>query len=103
MGLGALLSSRRRGVRHIVVIAVVPSRLEKAMKMGVDAVTTSSEEEAANRLVELHEGRHLGLGSWSTLRHRYFALRAVTRSATAGSHTGSYPQGHCYDRLGSSA
>ncbi|MFT2818106.1 zinc-dependent alcohol dehydrogenase [Leifsonia sp. A12D58] len=54
IGLGALLGYRRRGASHIVVVDIVPSRLEKALEIGADAVINSAEEDVAARLVELH-------------------------------------------------
>ena len=54
IGLGALLGYRRRGASHVVVIDVVPERLQKALEIGADAVIDSSREDVAARLVELH-------------------------------------------------
>lgn len=54
IGLGALLGYRRRGAGHIVVVDIIPSRLEKALQIGADAVINSAEEDVAARLVELH-------------------------------------------------
>ena len=54
IGLGAVLAYRRRGAAHIVVVDVIPSRLEKALEIGADAVVNSAEEDVAARLVELH-------------------------------------------------
>ncbi|MCC9197583.1 alcohol dehydrogenase catalytic domain-containing protein [Arthrobacter sp. zg-Y820] len=54
IGLGALLGYRRRGVSHIVVVDLIPSRLEKALQIGADAVINSADEDVAARLVELH-------------------------------------------------
>lgn len=54
IGLGAVLGYRRQGAAHIVVVDVVPSRLEKALKVGADAVINSAEEDLAARLIELH-------------------------------------------------
>lgn len=54
IGLGAVLAYRRRGVGHVVVVDVVPSRLQKALAVGADAVVNSAEEDVAARLVELH-------------------------------------------------
>ncbi|GAB3586609.1 zinc-binding dehydrogenase [Leifsonia lichenia] len=54
IGLGALLGYRRKGARHIVVIDVLPERLEKALQVGADAVINSATEDVAARLVELH-------------------------------------------------
>jgi (R,R)-butanediol dehydrogenase/meso-butanediol dehydrogenase/diacetyl reductase len=53
IGLGAVLGYRRRGVRSIVVVDILPSRLEKALLIGADAVVNSAEEDVATRLVEL--------------------------------------------------
>jgi len=61
IGLGALLSLKRRGVAHVVVIDIVPNRLEKALAIGADAVINSAEENVIERLVELH-GRSTALG-----------------------------------------
>ena len=69
IGLGAVLGYRRRGVSHIVVVDIVASRLEKALKIGADAVINSAKEDVAARLVELH-------GDGSTMMVR------GTRSAT---------------------
>ncbi|WP_052226645.1 zinc-dependent alcohol dehydrogenase [Microbacterium mangrovi] len=54
IGLGALLGYRRKGVAHIVVVDLQPSRLETALRIGADAVIDSSSEDVAARLVELH-------------------------------------------------
>ena len=54
IGLGALLGYRRRGASHIVVVDIIPSRLEKALPIGADAVVNSAEEDVNARLVELH-------------------------------------------------
>lgn len=54
IGLGALLSYRREGASHIVVIDIVPERLEKALQIGADAVINSATENVGARLVELH-------------------------------------------------
>lgn len=54
IGLGAVLGYRRRGASHIVVVDLLPDRLETALRIGADAVINSSEEDVAARLVELH-------------------------------------------------
>ncbi|MFD6090944.1 zinc-binding dehydrogenase [Oerskovia sp. NPDC060338] len=61
IGLGALLGYRRRGASHVVVVDIVPSRLEKALQIGADAVINSAEEDVAARLVELHGDGASGL------------------------------------------
>ncbi len=54
IGLGALLGYRRKGAKHIVVIDVLPERLDKALEIGADAVINSATENVGERLVELH-------------------------------------------------
>ena len=54
IGLGAVLGYRRRGASHIVVVDLQPGRLETALAVGADAVIDSSQEDVAERLVELH-------------------------------------------------
>lgn len=54
IGLGALLGYRSKNVGHVVVIDVVPERLEKALQLGADAVINSATEDVAARLIELH-------------------------------------------------
>jgi len=54
IGLGALLSLKAKGVDHVVVIDILPNRLEKARAIGADAVINSAEEDVAARLIELH-------------------------------------------------
>ncbi|WP_243076360.1 zinc-binding dehydrogenase [Microbacterium sp. SS28] len=54
IGLGAVLGYRRRGVSHIVVVDIVPGRLQTALEIGADAVINSAEEDVAARLVTLH-------------------------------------------------
>jgi len=53
IGLGALLSLKAKGVDHVVVIDILPNRLEKALAVGADAVINSAEEDVAARLIEL--------------------------------------------------
>ncbi|GJC99245.1 alcohol dehydrogenase [Colletotrichum higginsianum] len=54
IGLGAVLGYRRKGASHITVVDVVASRLEKALKVGADAVVNSAEaEDLAAELVRL--------------------------------------------------
>lgn len=54
IGLGALLSLKAKGVEHVVVIDILPARLEKALLIGADAVINSADEDVAARLIELH-------------------------------------------------
>ncbi|MFC3572229.1 zinc-binding dehydrogenase [Streptomyces yaanensis] len=54
IGLGAAIWLKLRGVEHVVVADVIPSRLEKALAIGADAVINSAEEDMTARLTELH-------------------------------------------------
>lgn len=53
IGLGAVLGYRRKGVGHITVVDIVPSRLAKALAVGADTIVNSATENLASRLVEL--------------------------------------------------
>ncbi|WP_218141780.1 zinc-binding dehydrogenase [Frigoribacterium sp. MCBA15_019] len=54
VGLGVAISAMAAGVESVVVVDVVPSRLEKATRIGADAVIDSSVDDVLERLVELH-------------------------------------------------
>ncbi|MFI2200034.1 zinc-binding dehydrogenase [Streptomyces sp. NPDC020192] len=54
IGLGAAIWLKLRGVAHVVVVDVLPDRLETALAVGADAVINSAEEDVAARLTELH-------------------------------------------------
>ncbi|MFC8512767.1 zinc-binding dehydrogenase [Streptomyces sp. NPDC057257] len=54
IGLGVAIWLKLRGVRHVVVADVIPSRLAKALAVGADAVVNSAEEDVTARLTELH-------------------------------------------------
>ncbi|MBK3638396.1 alcohol dehydrogenase catalytic domain-containing protein, partial [Streptomyces sp. MBT97] len=54
IGLGAAIWLKLRGVEHVVVADVIPSRLEKALAVGADAVVDSAEEDVIARLTALH-------------------------------------------------
>ncbi|WP_033320490.1 zinc-dependent alcohol dehydrogenase [Streptomyces yerevanensis] len=54
IGLGATIWLKLRGVEHVVVADVIPSRLEKALAVGADAVIDSAKENVTERLTELH-------------------------------------------------
>ena len=54
IGLGAVISLKAKGVAHVVVVDILPGRLEKALQVGADAVIDSAEEDVVARLVELH-------------------------------------------------
>ncbi|GAA2566092.1 zinc-dependent alcohol dehydrogenase [Mycolicibacterium diernhoferi] len=54
IGLGITIALKSRGVQHVVVADILPDRLEKALKVGADAVINSAEEDLAARLIDLH-------------------------------------------------
>ena len=54
IGLGAALGLKAKGAEHVVVVDVVPNRLEKALTLGADAVIDSTKEDVVARLIELH-------------------------------------------------
>ena len=54
IGLGATLAFKSLGVRHVVVVDLIGSRLDKALQLGADAVINSSDEDVIARLIALH-------------------------------------------------
>lgn len=54
VGLGAAIGFKSKGAAHVVVVDVVPNRLEKALLIGADAVIDSATEDVVARLKELH-------------------------------------------------
>lgn len=54
IGLGITIALKSRGVQHVVVTDILPARLDKAIKVGADAVINSNDEDVVTRLVELH-------------------------------------------------
>jgi threonine dehydrogenase-like Zn-dependent dehydrogenase len=54
IGLGTTIGFKSLGVSHVVVADLIPARLEKALRVGADAVINSAEEDVAERLLELH-------------------------------------------------
>ena len=54
IGLGATIGFKSVGVQHVTVVDLIASRLEKAFKVGADAVINSAEQDVARRLIELH-------------------------------------------------
>lgn len=65
IGLGAAIGFRTKGAAHIVVVDVVPNRLQTALKVGADAVINSAEEDVVERLRELHGEVPAALGGES--------------------------------------
>lgn len=54
IGLGATLVFKSLGVSHVVVVDLLPGRLDKALRIGADAVINSADEDVVARLIELH-------------------------------------------------
>lgn len=54
IGLGITIALKSRGVKHVVVADILPDRLDKALKVGADAVINSRDEDLAARLIGLH-------------------------------------------------
>jgi 2-desacetyl-2-hydroxyethyl bacteriochlorophyllide A dehydrogenase len=54
IGLGATIAFKSVGVSNVVVADLIPARLEKALKVGADAVINSADQDVAQRLIELH-------------------------------------------------
>jgi threonine dehydrogenase-like Zn-dependent dehydrogenase len=53
IGLGATIGYKLAGAT-VVVVDLIPHRLETALAIGADAVVNSAEEDVAQRLIELH-------------------------------------------------
>ncbi|WP_255546682.1 zinc-binding dehydrogenase [Glaciihabitans sp. dw_435] len=54
IGLGAAIGYKSQGVKSVVVVDIIPSRLEKALAVGADAVINSAEEDVRERLIAIH-------------------------------------------------
>jgi 2-desacetyl-2-hydroxyethyl bacteriochlorophyllide A dehydrogenase len=54
IGLGATIGFKSAGVQYVTVIDLIQSRLEKAQKVGADAVINSADEDVVQRLIDIH-------------------------------------------------
>ena len=54
IGLGAAIWLKLRGVEHVIVVDVIPERLQTALAVGADAVIDSSREDVTEALNRLH-------------------------------------------------
>ncbi|MCV7031033.1 zinc-dependent alcohol dehydrogenase [Mycobacterium sherrisii] len=61
IGLGATLAFKSLGVSHVAVIDLIASRLDKALRIGADAVLNSADENVVQRLIELHGAGEAGI------------------------------------------
>ena len=91
IGLGATLAFKSLGVSHVVVADLLPGRLEKALRIGADAVINSAEENVLERLVELHgEGESMFPGKADTDIYLDAAgVPAVVNTALAAAKKGA--------------
>lgn len=94
IGLGATLAFKSLGVRHVVVVDLLPGRLDKALQVGADAVINSADEDVVARLIELHgagesmypgkAGTNIYLDAAGVPAVVNTALAAAQRGATVG-------------------
>ena len=91
IGLGATIALKSLGVSHVVVADIVAARLDKALKVGADAVINSAEEDVIERLVDLHgSGESLWPGKAGTDIYLDAAgVPAVIATASAAAKRGA--------------
>lgn len=91
IGLGAVLAFKSLGVYHVVVVDLIPGRLDKALRIGADAVINSADEDVVARLIELHgEGESMFPGKAGTDIYLDAAgVPAVVNSALAAAQRGA--------------
>ncbi|MDP9844865.1 zinc-dependent alcohol dehydrogenase [Streptosporangium lutulentum] len=95
IGLGAAIGYKLRGA-HVVVVDIVPNRLDKALKIGADAVINSAEEDVAKRLIELHgqappsfaQGERSGTDIYLDAAGAPVVIQTVTATARQGATLG---------------
>jgi threonine dehydrogenase-like Zn-dependent dehydrogenase len=78
-------------VQHVTVVDLIHSRLEKALKLGADAVISSGDEDVAQRLIDLHgPGESMFPGKAATDIYLDAAgAPAVVNTALAAAKTGA--------------
>ena len=54
IGLGATIGFKSAGAQHVTVVDLIQSRLDKALKVGADAVINFADEDVAQRLIDIH-------------------------------------------------
>ncbi|BCO48416.1 threonine dehydrogenase [Mycobacterium intracellulare] len=91
IGLGATLAFKSLGVSHVVVVDLLPGRLDKALQIGADAVINSADEDVVARLIELHgAGDSMYLGKAGTNIYLDAAgVPAVVNTALAAAQKGA--------------
>lgn len=63
IGLGAAIGYKSAGAGSVVVVDLLPARLDKALAVGADAVINSAEEDVRERLEALHGPGADGIGA----------------------------------------
>lgn len=91
IGLGAILAFKALGVSHVVAVDLLAGRLEKAARIGADAVINSADEDVVARLIELHgEGESMFPGKAGTDIYLDAAgVPAVVNTALAAAKKGA--------------
>jgi threonine dehydrogenase-like Zn-dependent dehydrogenase len=91
IGLGATIGYKSLGVNHVVVVDLIPARLDKALNVGADAVINPAEEDVAQRLIELHgEGESMFPGKAGTdIYYDAAGAPAVINTALAAAKKGA--------------
>ncbi|WP_228514617.1 zinc-binding dehydrogenase [Frondihabitans sp. VKM Ac-2883] len=95
IGLGAAISYMAAGAGSIVVVDVIPERLELAREIGVDDVIDSRTENVTERLVEIHGEGETRRGVRKAASDIYLdaagaapVIGAITAAATHGATVG---------------
>ena len=88
---GRVLAFKSLGVSHVVVVDILAGRLEKALKIGADAVINSADEDVVARLIELHgEGEAMFPGkAGSDIYLDAAGVQAVVDTALAAAKKGA--------------
>lgn len=95
IGLGAAIGYKISGAASVVVVDILPSRLQKALAVGADAVINSADEDVLERLMELHGPGATAMGAPRAGTDIYLdaagapivvetALKAAKHNATLG-------------------
>jgi 2-desacetyl-2-hydroxyethyl bacteriochlorophyllide A dehydrogenase len=95
IGLGAAISYKLAGAASVVVVDILPTRLEKALLIGADAVINSAEEDVIERITAIHGPGATAMGSPRAGTDIYLdaagagvvvetALKAAKHNATLG-------------------
>jgi L-iditol 2-dehydrogenase len=91
IGLGATIAYKSLGVSHVVVVDLIAARLDKALKVGADAVINPADGDVLQRLIELHgEGESMFPGkAGSDIYFDAAGAPAVINTALAAAKKGA--------------